>query len=105
MNPPDRPEWLPDVLARLDRIEAAIQPAPLLFKFPAAARRLGVGLTKLKELVRKGEVRVTLLGRTPMVSLAELQQAAAPKEEKPRVDRANRRAAWVPIRRTPPGRR
>lgn len=69
----------------LERIEAelvAIKDAlvghrpRVMHSIPQAAQRLGVGLTKLRELVKTGEVLTRPLGGREMVTEAEIQRLA-----------------------------
>lgn len=47
---------------------------PKLFKVPLAAKHLGVSLTKMKDLIRIGDVRTVELGGRRMVPLSELER-------------------------------
>ena len=49
---------------------------PLLFAFPAAARKLGIGKTKLRELVKSGVVVTVQLGGREMVPASEIARLA-----------------------------
>lgn len=86
-----------EIRERLARIEERLQPQPTCMDFPEAAKRLGVGLTKLKEMVARGELRTSTVGRRAMISISELERVAAPDEEKPRVERQQRAQRWTPI--------
>lgn len=86
-----------ELRAKLERIEERLQPEPTCLTYPAAAARLGVGLTKLKEMVRRGEIRTSRVGRVPMVAVSELDRIATPEAERPRVERQQRAATWSPI--------
>jgi hypothetical protein len=86
-----------EVRTRLERIEASLAPTPTCLRYPAAAKHLGVGLTKLKAMVKAGVLRTADVGGTPMVPLSELRRIGTPDEEKGRVRFAQRQAAWVPI--------
>jgi len=91
-----------EVRTRLSRIEERMRPTALAFKFPEAAEKIGIGVTKLKEMVRSHEIRVSLVGKTPMISLSEIERVTAPREEQPRIEREQRRATWVPIEKKKP---
>lgn len=82
---------------RMERLEEGLRPEPTCLSYPDAAKRLGVGLTKFKEMVRRREISTTLVGRVPMVSLAEIQRVATPQDERPAVQRRQRAAEWQPI--------
>ncbi len=90
-------EVLREVRDRLARMEERLQSQPMCLRMPDAARRLGVGLTTLKAMVDRGELRTTTVGRRRMVSLSELERLAAPDEERPAVERRQRQARWEPI--------
>ena len=49
-----------------------------LLSFPQAASRLGIGTTKLRDLVAKGALVVTPLGRRKMVALSEIERLSRP---------------------------
>jgi excisionase family DNA binding protein len=86
-----------DMRKRIEGLEDRLKPEPLCLTYPEAAKRLGVGLTKLKELVRGGEIRKSMVGRVPMISMTEIQRVSTPEPERPRAERQQRKAAWVPI--------
>lgn len=88
---------LGEIRTRIERVEERLKPEPTCLTYPAAAQRLGVGLTKLKQMVKRGEIRATRIGRVPMISAAELQYVATPPPERPKLRAAQRKAAWVPI--------
>jgi hypothetical protein len=88
---------LEDIRVRISRLEERLQPQPTCFTYPMAAQRLGVGLTKMKEMIRRGDVKTTLVGKVPMVSLAELERVTTPTAERPKVAKAARAKAWQPI--------
>jgi hypothetical protein len=92
-------EFLADLRTRLTRLEEKLKPEPLCLPYPAAAARLGVGLTKLKRMVKAGVIRKSLVGEVPMISLSELQRVATPPAERPKIEAAQRKAAWVPVKR------
>lgn len=91
---------LQDMRKQIEKLEERLKPEPLCFTYPVAAERLGIGVTKLKEMVKKGLIRKSypLKGGAPMISLTELQRVSAPSEERPKVEREQRKAAWVPLR-------
>lgn len=53
---------------------AAGPPArPLCVRVPAAARMLGIGLTKTYELIGAGEIEIVKLGRVTLIPVASLE--------------------------------
>lgn len=91
---------LEDIRTRISKMEERLQPEPTCLSYPEAAQRLGVGLTKLKQMVKRGDVRPTLVGKVRMISLAEIHRVSTPLQERPQVERATRAKAWQPIRRS-----
>lgn len=89
--------FLEDLRSRLERIEARLQPEPTCLSYPEAAKRLGVGVTKLKEMVKRGELRPSLVGKVKMVSLAEIHRVSTPAAERPKRATAQRAATWQPV--------
>lgn len=89
--------YLEDFRKRLERIESRLQPEPTCFTYLEAATRLGVGKTKLKEMVARGEVRTTRVGKVPMVTAAEIRRVTTPETERPKVAQVERAKAWQPI--------
>jgi hypothetical protein len=85
------------IRAGLERLEERMKPEPTCLTYPLAAKRLGVGLTKLKEMVKRGEIRKSLVGKVPMISLSEIQRVSTPEAERPRLEAKQRKAAWVPL--------
>ena len=53
---------------------AAPPTRPLCVRVPTAAKMLGVGLTKMYELIGAGEVQIVKLGRVTLVPVASLEQ-------------------------------
>lgn len=98
------PTTLEELAAALRRIEARLaEPAqPMCFSIKDAAERLGVGLTVMKEMVARREVRTSTVGKRAMISLSELERIAAPDEERPKVVRQQQVKAWKPVVRPPP---
>ncbi len=91
---------LEDMRLRIIGLEERMKPEPLMFAYPDAAKRLGVGITKLREMVKRGSIRATKnRGEAPMISLTELQRYATPTAERPKVEASQRAAAWAPIAR------
>ena len=86
-----------EVRGRLARIEERLQPAPMCMTYPEAAKRLGIGLTLLREMVARHELRTATVGKRRMVPLSEIERVSQPKAPKAR------RAAVSP--RTRKGRR
>lgn len=93
---------LEDVRKRLESIESRLQPEPACMSYPQAAVRLGVGLTKLKQMIARGEVRTTKVGRVPMVTMSEIRRVTTPEPERPKMERAERAKNWTPINRKRP---
>jgi len=92
---------LDELRDRLQRIEECLRsPEPLCVTLPDAARRLGIGLTKMKQMVRDRQVRTSMIGRVPMVAISELHRVSTPEADRPRLERAQRAKAWVPIARS-----
>lgn len=50
---------------------------PLCVRVPIAAKMLGVGLTKLYELVNAGELQAVKLGRVTLIPIASLESLIA----------------------------
>lgn len=90
---------LEEIRRIVERLEGKLKPEPTCLTYPEAAERLGVGLTKLKEMVKRGDLRTSKVGKVPMISLAEIQRVSTPPPERPKQARAARAAAWVPIPR------
>jgi excisionase family DNA binding protein len=90
-------KFLAELRERLSRIEERLQPTPTCLPFPEAAQKLGVGLTKLKELVRSGELRTSTVGKRQMVSLAELERLSTPDNARAKVQQKQHAKAWVPL--------
>lgn len=92
---------LEKIVAQVESLEERLRPEPTCFTYPEAAERLGVGLTKLKEMVKRGDLRKSypLEGGVPMIALSEIQRVSVPKAERPKVERAQRKAAYKPITR------
>ena len=51
-------------------------PEPLFVSIPEAARTLGIGLTKTKQLVATGRLRTVTIDRRRLVPVSALQQFA-----------------------------
>lgn len=86
-----------DIRKRLEGLEGKFRPEPTVLSFPKAALRLGVGLTKLKDMVKKGQIRASKVGEVKMISLSEIHRVSAPPAERAKVETKSRREAWVPI--------
>jgi excisionase family DNA binding protein len=69
---------LEDIRTRIDRLEERMKPEPTCCTYPQAAKRLGIGLTKMKSMVRRGEIRTVLVGKAPMIPAAEIQRLSTP---------------------------
>lgn len=80
-------------------LEQKLQPEATMLTMPDAAKRLGIGLTKLKEMVKRREIRTAPLGRVKMIPLSEIYRLSTPVEEQPRQQREVRAAKWVPIQK------
>lgn len=85
-----------DIRTRVERMESR-QPEPTCLTYPAAAVRLGVGLTKLKRMVKAGEIGTVRIGKVPMVTLAEIQRITTPPPERPALAARERKTKWVPL--------
>ena len=68
---------LGDIRTRMERLEERLKPEPTCFTYPDAAVRLGVGLTKMKLMVKGGEIRTVRVGKVPMIPASEIQRVAA----------------------------
>lgn len=88
---------LAELRALIAQSRATPEQVPLVLDFPAAAKRLGVGLTKLKEIVRSGELLTTEIGSRQMVPVSELERIATPTERRAPIVRRQQLARWVPI--------
>ncbi len=97
MSSADLEKVLEEMRARLARIEERLRPQPCCFDFPEAAQRIGIGVTKLREMVARREIRVSTVGRRQMISLSEIERVTAPDEERPRVEAEQREKAWKPL--------
>lgn len=87
------------IMKQVESLEERLRPEQTCFTYPEAAARLGVGLTKLKEMVKRGDLRKSypLQGGVPMIALSEIQRVSVPESERPKVERAQRKAAYTPI--------
>lgn len=56
------------------------QGLPVLLGYPSAAAQLSISVSKLKGLVRSGELRTSTVGRRKMIPLSEVLRVAAPEE-------------------------
>lgn len=52
-------------------------PRPLCVRVPMAAKMLGIGSTKLYELIANGQLQTIKLGRVTLVPIASLEQLIA----------------------------
>jgi hypothetical protein len=86
-----------EMRGKVARLEALLAPKPTAMRYAAAAKEIGIGLTALKAMVRRREIRTTKVGRVPMISLAEIERVTTPTQERPRVEAAARAKAWQPI--------
>lgn len=57
--------------------ESRTEAAPLLCNKSEAARRLGIGLTKLRELVLAGQLKQVRIGDRVLIPSAELERYVA----------------------------
>lgn len=57
-----------------DRMEATTEPRRLLWTTEEAARELGIGRTRMYELLRSGEVRSIKLGRSRRIRPEDLAE-------------------------------
>lgn len=90
---------LEDMRSKIEKLEERLRPEPMAFSYVDAAARLGVGLTKMKQMVKRKQVRTTEVGGVPMVPLAELVRITTPATERPKAEQAARAKAWVPVSR------
>ncbi len=88
---------LKEVRELLAKMDERLQPQPLCFSLKDAAQRLGVGLTVLKEMVARREIRTSTVGRRAMISLSELERVASPDEDRPAIEKRQAQKRWVPI--------
>jgi excisionase family DNA binding protein len=86
-----------EVRERLSRLEERLKPEPRCYKLPDAAEQLGVSITTLREMLERGEIRSSTVGRRQMISRSELDRVSAPDVERPKVVATQRVKAWVPI--------
>lgn len=78
MSNTDLEKLLGELRERLIRIEERLRPVQTVLSFKDAASRLGIGLTKLREMEQRGHINSSLLGRRKMISLAEIERVARP---------------------------
>lgn len=90
--------FLVEMRARMDRLEENLRPTATCFKIEKAAEMIGISPSKLKSMLRKGQIRPSQVGDTRMISMSEILRVTAPEAEKPKVERRQREARWVPIR-------
>lgn len=92
---------LEEIRAMVLRLEQRLKPEPTCLTYPEAAARLGIGLTKLKRMVKAGELRKTYLskGGAPMIALSEIHRISTPEPERPALEAKSRAASWQPIPR------
>lgn len=80
----ERLERLEQIAAETRRLVAQLaegqRPTPTCLKYSDAAKRLGIGLTKLKRLIKNGELRTALVGKHRMVPLSEIERLSTPDE-------------------------
>lgn len=90
-----------DMRKRIEGLEEKLKPEPTCFTYPEAAQRLGIGLTKLKRMVKRGEIRKSYLGENtlPLISLSEIRRVSLPEAEQPKHEAKVRAEAWTPIKR------
>ena len=88
---------LGELRSKLERIEERLKPTPTCLTYPKAAERIGIGLTKLKSMVRDGTIRPSTVGGMKMISIAECDRVCVPDQEKPALERKQREERWVPI--------
>lgn len=68
------------------RLNSEIEASPtrtLCVRVPVAAQMLGVGLTKMYELIGAGEIQIVKLGRVTLVPVANLEELIARHLSKP----------------------
>lgn len=98
-------EFLKELRGQLSRIEERLRPEPTCLSLAAAAKRLGVGLSTLKEMVRRGQIHPSTINRRRMISVSELDRVSRPDAERAVVEQLQRAKAWRPVARKPPKRR
>lgn len=92
---------LEDIRNRLERLEEKFGPGPTAtaLKYGPAAKRLGIGVTTLKAMVARGEIRTAIVGGRPKIPVSEIERILLPASEQPRHAREQRAKAWKPIER------
>lgn len=91
--------FLVELRSKLALMDEHLRPVPMCFKMPDAAARLGVSLSKLKQMVRAGELRTSTVGGSKMIAHSELLRVAAPDADKPAVEREQAAHRWEPIQK------
>lgn len=67
--------------AELREVRERLRPTPKCLRPAQAAKLLGVGLTKMREMIARGDVRTVAVGKRRMVTLAEVERFLAAKEK------------------------
>jgi excisionase family DNA binding protein len=65
------------VTAALASVPAAVPGEPVMLSVPEAAEQLGVGTTKVKQLIASGQLASVTIGRRRLIPTAGLQALAA----------------------------
>lgn len=86
-----------EVRERLLKIEERLRPEPRCYNVKQAAEVLGVSLTVMKEMMARGEVKPSTVGRRKMIAVSELERVSTPDAERPQVEKRQRQARWEPI--------
>lgn len=78
-----------------EEMRAGLVQESALLSMKDAAKRLGVGVTKLRSLITSGEVQTTRLGGRRMVAVSEVERVSRRREEPKRrlVERRTKVAA------------
>jgi excisionase family DNA binding protein len=90
---------LEDIRNRLERLEEKMGPGPTAtaLKYEPAAKRLGIGLTTLKAMVARRQIRTAIVGGRPKIPVSEIERLLLPEPERPKAERQARERAWTPI--------
>jgi excisionase family DNA binding protein len=76
------------VAGALASVKAVASVEPVMVSVPDAAERLGVGTTKLKELVASGRLQSVVIGRRRLIPMAGLNAFAGDETDTSRQNRA-----------------
>lgn len=73
---------LRSIRAELRKLSEQLRPVSKCLSPAAAAKQLGIGLTKMRQLITSGHVKTVLLGKRRMVSLSEIDRVASLSEKR-----------------------